>query len=105
MATAAGAVEYQGFLGKFFLAKPRSSSGYSLAADKKQLRIGAGSSACLRATYTSHCSSQVSTVQFVCHVLVMPGVSESLSMMCLHVLPAVLCASVIHTVLAVICLY
>jgi len=44
VATAAAAVEYQGFLGKFFLAKPRSSSGYSLAADKKQLRIGAGSS-------------------------------------------------------------
>jgi len=44
MAAAAGTVEYQGFLGKFFLAKPRSSSGYSLAADKKQLRIGAGSS-------------------------------------------------------------
>ncbi|DBA68630.1 TPA: hypothetical protein ACH3X2_013568 [Trebouxia sp. C0005] len=40
--TKTGAVEYQGFLGKFFLAKPRSSSGYSLAADKKQLRIGAG---------------------------------------------------------------
>ena len=39
---AAGTVEYQGFLGKFFLAKPRSSSGYALAADKKQLRIGAG---------------------------------------------------------------
>lgn len=42
IATAVGHVEYQGFLGKFFLAKPRSSSGYALAADKKQLRIGAG---------------------------------------------------------------
>ena len=38
----AGSIEYQGFLGKFFLAKPRSSSGYALAADKKQLRLGAG---------------------------------------------------------------
>ena len=35
-------MEYQGFVGKFFLAKPRSSSGYALAADKKQLRVGAG---------------------------------------------------------------
>ena len=58
MAAAAGAVEYQGFLGKFFLAKPRSSSAYSLAADKKQLRIGAGSAACPLATCMSHCSSQ-----------------------------------------------
>lgn len=39
---AVGSVSYQGFLGKFFLAKPRSSSGYALAADKKQLRLGAG---------------------------------------------------------------
>ena len=38
----AGDVEYQGFLGKFFNARPRSRSGYALAADKKQLRIGAG---------------------------------------------------------------
>lgn len=44
---AAGSVEYQGFLGKFFLAKPRSSSGYALAADKKQLRLGAGEQACV----------------------------------------------------------
>lgn len=40
--TQTGDVEYQGFLGKFFNAKPRSRSGYALAADKKQLRIGAG---------------------------------------------------------------
>lgn len=40
--TQTGSVSYQGFLGKFFLAKPRSSTGYALAADRQQLRLGAG---------------------------------------------------------------
>ena len=37
-----GEVNFKGFLGKFFLAKPRSSSGYAIAGDKKQFRLGAG---------------------------------------------------------------
>lgn len=48
---AAGSLCYQGFLGKFFLAKPRSSSGYALAADKKQLRLGAGKQRIVPATW------------------------------------------------------
>ena len=37
-----GEVNFKGCLGKFFLAKPRSSSGYAIAADKKRFRLGAG---------------------------------------------------------------
>lgn len=49
--SATGSVSYQGFLGKFFLAKPRSSSGYALAVDKKQLRLGAGRHCLISSTY------------------------------------------------------
>ena len=97
---AAGAVEYQSFLGKFFLAKPRSSSGYSLAADKKQLRIGAGSPTCPLATCMSHCSCQVSTVQFVCHVCAMPGMSVSRFMTCHDVVSVSWCLCERQTVFA-----
>lgn len=67
---ATGSVSYQGFLGKFFLAKPRSSSGYALAADKKQLRLGAGRHRHVSTTYgVARCtdaSSQLSAWQ-ACH--------------------------------------
>ena len=61
-----GDVSFRGFLGKFFLAKPRSSSGYAIAADKKQLRLGAGMLFQVHATtqLVLHCMSYIITFAF-----------------------------------------